>query len=1160
MTSSLPPSFLFAGLDGETLKLNDELQSLGGGDAKTCSMDVFCCVNEKSEGDHQTVWDYDHSIGLRDVSLPRGHPSSSNMHYFAVSGSVKCNSNGKFSHTNLMTDLSDQVLNWVHDGFNACLVSTGMRGTGKTSTLFGDIGKTSYDVLRNSTNPHPPMVQQIFHTLFHHKKIATGSSVLSFALSAWMLQDNRIVDLMVPVSHTNDPLDFACIECPELNTTMQLLHEARSRAPGCLSWDPSQKEVDGNIVETQKAHFFCRIIVHSRPHPKGNLEDDSSLGVLSSLYISDLVGLTSVESKYFKTLHDPAKSSVRNRNQQLHTLFQILKEMQDMTRLAAATHIAAADQCSKNQPLVQTIKRPTSARNSKLTILLAPILQGNMKTTFINFMQDGENNCNEHKNVLQHVLRARDIVTACYKCKDIPIEWLNIRRYEDSLPVHFSNHSTTKNSIPFYSNATPIKEHVLSHEQPDDHSIHSGLNTITTTQSSNLLEEEANLESVLMKDFGESRASLSLLSLSAMPDQPGLEFFSSNNMKTPSRAGNPRTNSMGLLSIAKATPSYFQQSTPQTVVSSVATPRSIPKPRSSRLNNVNDAISGKVPCPPSSTTTTSDVGKIIDEFHNLMKMIETEQMETDLIVNGTPSTSAARKSPQGFNNRYGSTPLASIATASSSSSLRYSTNSTPALTDIDGKMVGSHRFPSNYVSEDILYSQEMKQQPSCTIRDIHNVPDSSNVPTNHDPHDERDADSLGSDSNSLSDEDSDSEESVDRQGKEYEETTPPSIKNTISPELIRSRSRVVDHDRIESQTNQEMLIDSLDSFRVHTHPSRGDPNNGDVEVTQRDSNSFLLSHHGMNTHQQEDSLDDSYNQAIHDQYENSYGIGASTAIPLVSTQTTPYHQINRYNDHSTQRLDSLKEGYHHTRNDDLQASCASSYDESYDPHLSNQGANYYQQTSRHSLLSNSPSSSPYHQGYESAARISFPPPPPSTDYHDQESSTYSNSTHHTPTPRKFKATFPIKTASTSTGRNYYDKNIRENEDSIHSGHPNALQKAVDFIEETRNRHAINHRNEEQEESKQLPDENHNRDDLIDDCIPDVSSYSKSDSIPKNILMEVENLRRTKESLLEALKNEKQHRQNLELKLQHQQVRSLCLFLNQQRHYSVPLQIRTISWK
>jgi hypothetical protein len=435
-SSTLPPSFLFAGLDGETLKLSEELQALGGGDAKTCGMSLYCCINEKDEDDYQTLWDYDHSIGFRDISLPRSHPSSSNMHYFSVAGTAKGHSSsaaaasGNFANIHLMTDLSDQLLNWVHDGFNACIVTTGTRGTGKTMTLFGDIGKPSYHLSSSSSSSssptNAPMIQQIFNALFHHKNIAmtktksiamtnstSSSSILSIALSAWMLQENRMVDLMVPISTSHDPLDFACIECPDIHTTLQLLHEARSRAIGCLSWDSSQIKVDPNVIESQKAHFFCRILLHNRPATAGN----SQQGVLSSLYIADLVGLTSIESKYFKSLSDSTKAIIRNRNLQLHSLFQIIKEMQEMSQIAATTHLTAGDQLQRYQPLAQTIKRSTSARNSKLTILLAPILQGNMKTTFLHFMKDGERYYQEQKNVFQQVIRVNDIQTACYKCK-----------------------------------------------------------------------------------------------------------------------------------------------------------------------------------------------------------------------------------------------------------------------------------------------------------------------------------------------------------------------------------------------------------------------------------------------------------------------------------------------------------------------------------------------------------------------------------------------------------------------------------------------------------------------------------------------------------------------------------------------------------------------
>ena len=43
------PSFLYAGIDLETLAMAKELQELGGGDACATNMDVHCFVNHYND-------------------------------------------------------------------------------------------------------------------------------------------------------------------------------------------------------------------------------------------------------------------------------------------------------------------------------------------------------------------------------------------------------------------------------------------------------------------------------------------------------------------------------------------------------------------------------------------------------------------------------------------------------------------------------------------------------------------------------------------------------------------------------------------------------------------------------------------------------------------------------------------------------------------------------------------------------------------------------------------------------------------------------------------------------------------------------------------------------------------------------------------------------
>ena len=59
----------------------------------------------------------------------------------------------------------------------------------------------------------------------------------------------------------------------------------------------------------------------------------------------------------------------------------------------------------------------TSARDSKLTTILAPIIQGNVKTSLLLFLQDGASLASETHNLLNALNDVTDILSACLRVK-----------------------------------------------------------------------------------------------------------------------------------------------------------------------------------------------------------------------------------------------------------------------------------------------------------------------------------------------------------------------------------------------------------------------------------------------------------------------------------------------------------------------------------------------------------------------------------------------------------------------------------------------------------------------------------------------------------------------------------------------------------------------
>ena len=57
-----PPSYLYSGLDKETIELTNELDDLGGGDVKISNMKLYVSIDTQIKAtDRQVLWNYFHA-------------------------------------------------------------------------------------------------------------------------------------------------------------------------------------------------------------------------------------------------------------------------------------------------------------------------------------------------------------------------------------------------------------------------------------------------------------------------------------------------------------------------------------------------------------------------------------------------------------------------------------------------------------------------------------------------------------------------------------------------------------------------------------------------------------------------------------------------------------------------------------------------------------------------------------------------------------------------------------------------------------------------------------------------------------------------------------------------------------------------------------------
>jgi hypothetical protein len=417
------PSFLYSGIDKETLSLSEELSLLGGGDAQACHFELHGVVShDLAKGDQQLVWQYDNMIGLRDTSLPQGSPVSKSMKYFTVDSII--NQDAGFSRK--FDDVALDATQWVQRGFNSCILTFGMRGVGKSDAMFGQFGveKEDYKIANC-------LAGSVLDQLFQRKQQlhSREGSTLTIALSAWSVQLQEITDLLAPVRNAAaDPLDFVSVECPDLSAACRLLHESRARARGCLAHDVN---VDPKLREGDRGHYFCRILLHQR-------DGADEAGAVSYMYLVDLAGLYPVDGLHFRQLSEEDRIAARAHNLQLQCLLKVLNEMQTLSKTAHSNPLSAAQTSLTAVPTYgapgqrqtrggrdtygastagSSIMRMTSARDSRLTTLLAPIIQGNVKTSILLFLQDGVSKAKETYNLLNGLDGVRDILSACHKVK-----------------------------------------------------------------------------------------------------------------------------------------------------------------------------------------------------------------------------------------------------------------------------------------------------------------------------------------------------------------------------------------------------------------------------------------------------------------------------------------------------------------------------------------------------------------------------------------------------------------------------------------------------------------------------------------------------------------------------------------------------------------------
>ena len=394
------PSFLYSGLDQRTRSLQADLDELGGGDSRTANVDLHIVIDDiKGRRKSKILWQLDNFVGLRDPQMTSEASVSANMNYYSAttcqtisevlsSDGNNCNdsssSGSQRGRGRPSKPLHVDIADWSLSGYNNCIISYGARGSGKTLTLFGPNAQ--------STRFPKCLCKRILEHLYSKDNVTIG-------MSCWALRRNQVIDLCEDYGksprNNNNTKGFAIIECMDIKTALQVLYSARAKCEGVEAIDPYN-----NLTDSKRAHFFLRITLYM-PN-----EDDDRIGKVSHIHMVDLIGTSPIENRSFNELSEDDKECRREVSSQHAALAKILQQMK-----------SASERANTEGETLITPTNPlqiSSARDSKLTMMLAPLIQGNVRTSIMLFLKDHETQFKHSKSALMSLRDINETVSACY--------------------------------------------------------------------------------------------------------------------------------------------------------------------------------------------------------------------------------------------------------------------------------------------------------------------------------------------------------------------------------------------------------------------------------------------------------------------------------------------------------------------------------------------------------------------------------------------------------------------------------------------------------------------------------------------------------------------------------------------------------------------------
>lgn len=365
-------------LPADTLALAEELEALGGGDARVGAGSALCIVRRDGSGASSVVATHGSRVLVRDPKVPADTPEDRAVRRFRVDASPE-------GAGHLFDAAGVPALEWLLAGFSAALVATGEAGAGKSHALFGPDGVAEPE--RHGLCP------RILAELYDHIEARRGGAAddddaisddafddtdrrtLTLAIACWEVRHDRVVDLLcaggpdgqqaASAAERGGPHPYVLVRAPSRRDAVRLLALARHRSIATRS----SVGVAATAALPGRASLFVRLALH-----------DASRQSLASLYLVDLVGAaplpTAAEAAALAALlargaASPAAVSPG----------ALIAERRGLNRQYAAVHRMLAELGALGEG--SGPQQVLGARDSRLTQQLAPLLVGSCRTQIL---------------------------------------------------------------------------------------------------------------------------------------------------------------------------------------------------------------------------------------------------------------------------------------------------------------------------------------------------------------------------------------------------------------------------------------------------------------------------------------------------------------------------------------------------------------------------------------------------------------------------------------------------------------------------------------------------------------------------------------------------------------------------------------------------------